>query len=190
MPEAEAGEPLRLTTPLRADQVAALRAGQRVAISGVIYGARDAAHQRLVATLEKGEAPPVELAGQVVYYVGPTPAPPGRAIGAAGPTTAARMDRYTPALLARGLRGMIGKGPRSAEVVVALRKHGAVYFGAIGGAGALLARHITAAQAIAYQDLGPEAIWRLVVNEFPVVVINDCHGGDAYAEGRARWRRT
>jgi fumarate hydratase subunit beta len=178
-----------LTTPLSEAVVMGLRAGQQVLLNGVIYTARDAAHRRMIEALERGEELPFDVRGQVIYYVGPTPAPPGRVIGAAGPTTAGRMDRYAPALLARGLKGMIGKGPRSDEVKAAIQQHRAVYFGGIGGAGALLAQHIIAAELIAYEDLGTEAIRKLEVRDFPLVVINDCHGGDAYEEGRKRWRR-
>jgi len=182
-------ETVRLATPLSEADVVGLRAGQQVLLNGVVYTARDAAHKRMIEALERGEELPFDVRGQVIYYVGPTPAPPGRVIGSAGPTTAGRMDRYAPALLERGLRGMIGKGPRSAEVKAAIQQHKAVYFGGIGGAGALLAQHIVAAELIAYEDLGTEAIRRLEVRGFPVVVINDCHGGDAYAEGRERWRK-
>lgn len=182
-------EPIRLATPLTEPRVLDLRAGQQVLINGVIYTARDAAHKRMVEGLGHGEELPFDVSGQVIYYVGPTAAPPGRIIGAAGPTTVGRMDRYTPALLAQGLKGMIGKGPRSAEVRRALQEYKAVYFGAIGGAGALLAQCITGVELIAYEDLGTEAIRRLEVRDFPALVINDCYGGDAYAEGRERWRR-
>ena len=191
MPEEKSAEsPVRLTTPLSEEAVLALRSGQAVLISGVIYTARDAAHERMVETLEAGGELPFEVSGQVIYYVGPTPAPPGRVIGAAGPTTAGRMDRYTPPLLARGLKGMIGKGARSAEVREALKKHKAVYFGGIGGAGALLSKRIRSAELVAYEDLGTEAIRRLEVEEFPATVVNDCHGGDAYEEAVLRWQRT
>ncbi|HUU54331.1 MAG TPA: Fe-S-containing hydro-lyase [Armatimonadota bacterium] len=182
--------PIGVTTPLSDEDVRALRAGQSVLISGLLYTARDAAHKRMEEALERGEDLPFDLRGQVIYYIGPTPAPPGRIIGAAGPTTAARMDRYAPALLARGLKGMIGKGSRSDEVKEALRKHTAVYFGGLGGAGALLARRIQTVEIIAYEDLGTEAIRRLQVEGFPAVVVNDCYGGDAYAEARARWKKT
>jgi len=127
--------------------------------------------------------------GQIIYYVGPTPAPPGRTIGAAGPTTAGRMDKYTPMLLARGLKGIIGKGPRSAQVKEAIAKYKAVYFGGLGGAGALLSKRITAVELVAYEDLGTEAVRRVEVEDFPAIVINDCYGGDAYAEARARWQK-
>jgi len=171
------------------EDVVALRAGQPVLISGVVYTARDAAHKRMAEALARGGDLPFDIKGQIIYYVGPTPAPPGRVIGAAGPTTAGRMDAYTPALLALGLKGTIGKGPRSPEVREALKKHKAVYFGGIGGAGALLAQHIRKAELIAYEDLGTEAIRVLTVEDFPVMVINDCQGGDAYEDAKSRWRR-
>jgi fumarate hydratase subunit beta len=183
------GTPVRLTTPLTDEDIVKLRAGQQVLISGVVHTARDAAHKRMVEALERGERLPFDVRGQIIYYVGPTPAPPGRVIGAAGPTTASRMDRYAPALLALGLKGMIGKGPRSREVREALTRHKAVYFGGIGGAGALLAQHIRSVELIAYEDLGTEAIRKLEVEDFPAIVINDCYGRDAYEEARARWRK-
>ena len=182
-------EVVRLTTPLSEAEVLGLRAGQQALISGVIYTARDAAHKRMVEALARGEELPFDIRGQVIYYVGPTPAPPGRVMGSAGPTTAGRMDAYAPTLLARGLKGMIGKGPRSAEVKAAIQQYKAVYFGGIGGAGALLAQKIVSAELIAYEDLGTEAIRRLEVVDFPVVVVNDCYGGDAYTEGQQRWRK-
>jgi fumarate hydratase subunit beta len=181
--------PIAVTTPLSDEDVRSLRAGQPVLISGVVYTARDAAHKRMVEALERGEGLPFDVRGQVIYYVGPTPAPPGRVIGAAGPTTAGRMDRYTPALLARGIKGVIGKGSRSDEVKQALKTHVAVYFGGLGGAGALLARSIRTVEIVAYEDLGTEAIRRIEVVDFPAVVVNDCHGGDAYADARARWEK-
>jgi fumarate hydratase subunit beta len=182
-------KPAPITTPLTDEVVLALRAGLPVLISGVLYTARDAAHRRMAETIAKGEELPFDVRGQVIYYVGPTPTPPGRIIGAAGPTTAGRMDRYTPMLLERGLKGMIGKGPRSAEVKEALVRYKAVYFGGMGGAGALLSECITSVELVAYEDLGTEAIRRLEVRDFPVIVVNDCYGGDAYAEARARWAR-
>ena len=185
MPETE----IRLTTPLDDETVRSLRAGQPVLISGVIYTARDAAHQRMREALHRGEALPFDIRGQIIYYVGPTPAAGGRVIGSAGPTTAGRMDAYVPELVSLGLKGMIGKGPRAEAVKAALKEHTAVYFGAIGGAGALLAQRIVSAELIAYEDLGTEAIRRLVVEDFPAVVINDSYGGDAYEEGRLRWRK-
>lgn len=180
---------MRLSTPLDEKMVLGLRAGDRVLISGTIFVARDAAHKRLVEALDRGEPPPFALRGQVIYYMGPSPAPPGRPIGAAGPTTSYRMDPYTPRLLAEGLKGLIGKGERSSEVKEALRKHKAVYFAATGGAAALLAKAVKVAEVIAYEDLGPEALLRLEVEDFPAIVANDAHGGDAYEEGRARYRK-
>lgn len=182
-------EPVQLTTPLRDEEVMALRAGQRVLISGAIYTARDAAHRRMAEALAKGDPLPFDVRGQIIYYAGPTPAPPGRIIGAVGPTTAGRMDAYAPRLVALGLKGMIGKGPRSEPVQAALQQHRAVYLGAIGGAGALLAETVQSVEMIAYDDLDTEAIRRLTVKDFPAIVINDCHGGDAYREGRAKWRK-
>jgi len=182
-------KPIELSTPLSQDNVLALRAGDWVLLSGVVYTARDAAHQRMAEAVERGEELPFEVKGQVIYYVGPTPTPPGRIIGSAGPTTAGRMDRYTPMLLQRGLKGMIGKGPRSDEVKAALQRRQAVYFGAIGGAGALLSKRIVSVEVVAYEDLGTEAIRRLVVEDFPTVVVNDCYGGDAYLEARLKWRK-
>jgi fumarate hydratase subunit beta len=178
-----------LTPPLTDDVIESLRAGDRAAITGVIYTARDAAHRRLVELLDEGKPLPVDLAGQIIYYTGPTPAPPGRPIGSAGPTTASRMDPYAPRLLAVGLKGMIGKGPRGAEVREALRAYRAVYLTATAGAGALLSRYILAAEVVAYPDLGTEAIHRLTVREFPVIVADDCHGGDLYEQGVRRYRR-
>lgn len=183
-------EPIRLHTPLTDADMEALKAGDRVLISGTIYTARDAAHKRLFTALEKGEPLPVELAGQVVYYVGPTPAPAGRPIGSAGPTTAVRMDAYSPALLALGLKAMIGKGRRTPALIESLKEHKAVFFAAVGGLGALLSERIREAEVICYEDLGTEAIRRMVVEDFPVIVINDCHGGDFYRQGVERYRRS
>jgi len=170
-----------LTTPLSAADLAPLRVGDRVLLNGVVYTARDAAHKRLVECIDRGEPLPFDPAGQVIYYVGPTPAPPGRPIGSAGPTTSYRMDRYAPRLIELGLKATIGKGQRSTEVVQAMITHGAVYFVAIGGAAALLARCIRSCQVIAYPELGPEAIHRLEVEAFPVFVGNDARGGDIYS---------
>ncbi len=180
---------IRLTPPLSDADVERLRAGDQVLLSGVVYTARDAAHARLVDLIEKGEPLPFDLSGQIIYFVGPTPAPPGRPIGSAGPTTSYRMDPYSPVLVAHGLKGMIGKGKRSDEVREALRRHKAVYFGAVGGAAALISKRILSAEIVAYEDLGPEAIRRLEVKDFPVVVVNDAHGGDLYEEGRKRYAR-
>jgi fumarate hydratase subunit beta len=186
--EQPAPAPIRLTTPLTPRDVASLRAGDRVLLSGTIYTARDAAHARLVALLEKGAPLPFPLEGQVIYYVGPTPPRPGQPIGSAGPTTSGRMDPYTPALLAAGLRGMIGKGSRSVEVREEMVRRGAVYFAATGGAGALLAQRVKSAEVVAWEDLGPEAVRRLAVEDFPLIVIDDVHGNDLYQEGAARYR--
>ncbi|KMY66791.1 fumarate hydratase [Desulfocarbo indianensis] len=178
-----------LTPPLRSADVAQLKAGDRVLITGTIYTGRDAAHKRIVEALQNGQEPPFPLDGAVIYYVGPSPAPPGRVIGAAGPTTSYRMDAYAPTLIQRGLKAMIGKGKRNDEVKAAMAKHQAVYLGAIGGAGALMARCIKEAEVIAYPDLGPEAVRRLVVENMPLVCVNDVNGGDLYIEGRKAYQR-
>ena len=177
-----------LTTPLSDAVVKTLRAGTAVTISGVVYTARDAAHRRFMELLDRGEALPFDPAGSVIYYVGPTPAPPGRVIGSAGPTTARRMDPFVRRLSALGVKGSIGKGDRSPEVAEALMEHTAVYFAATGGVGALLSRHITGARVIAFEDLGPEAVREFVFTDFPAVVAIDCRGNDIYAEGRKRYR--
>jgi len=171
---------LDIQTPLSDEQIAQCRAGREVRISGVVYAARDQAHKRLCRALEAGDPLPIDLAGQVIYFVGPTPPPPGRAIGAAGPTTAARMDAFSPCLVQAGLKGMIGKGCRGPAVRQALRDYRAVHFAAIGGAGALLSRHITAAEVVAYDDLGTEAIRRLVFEDFPAIVAYDMYGRSVY----------
>jgi fumarate hydratase subunit beta len=163
---------------------AALKCGDACLLTGTLYTMRDATHKRLIEQLKKGDVPPFELEDAVVYYMGPSPARPGQVIGAAGPTTSGRMDSYTPELLARGLRGMIGKGARSAAVVEAMKKAGAVYFGAIGGAGALLASRIKSSEITAYEDLGTEAVYRLEVEDFPVTVIIDTTGESLYETGR------
>jgi len=183
-------EPKRITTPLSDEVVETLRAGDQVLLNGVIYGARDAAHKRIVEAIQKGEALPLDLRGQVIYYVGPTPAKPGQVIGSAGPTTSSRMDPYTPLLLQHGLKGTIGKGYRSKEVIEALQRHKAVYFAATGGAGALIARRIKKSEVIAYEDLGPEALFRFEVEDFPVIVINDAWGNDLYLQGVKQYRRS
>jgi fumarate hydratase subunit beta len=178
----------KIKLPLNEKTVSELRAGDRVLLSGVMYTARDAAHKRMIEALERGETLPFDIKGQTIYYVGPSPALPGRVIGSAGPTTSTRLDEYTPRLLAAGLKGMIGKGPRSAEVRDAMKKYRAVYLAAIGGAGALISRSIVKSEIIAYEPLGPEAVLRLEVKDFPATVINDIHGGDLYEEGRAEYR--
>jgi fumarate hydratase subunit beta len=176
-----------IRTPLTDEVVRGLKAGDRVHITGVLYQARDAAHKRLAALIEQGEPLPFELEGAVVYYMGPSPARPGRVIGSAGPTTSGRMDAYAPLLMQHGLKGMIGKGSRNDAVKDALREHAAVYLAATGGAGALLAAHVVRYDVIAYPELGAEAVARLHVNDFPAVVVNDCHGGDLYETARARY---
>lgn len=177
----------RIETPLTRKKTAGLRAGDTVLLSGTIYTARDAAHKRLCALLERGEALPFPVEDAVIYYAGPTPARPGEPIGACGPTTSYRMDAYAPALLARGLRGMIGKGARGEAVVQAMREAGAVYFAAIGGAGALMASRITQAQVVCYEDLGSEAVRRLTVKDMPLTVVIDAAGDDLYKNGPAAY---
>lgn len=180
---------MEITTPLTGEVVERLRAGDKVTLNGVIYVARDAAHKRLVEALDRGEPLPLELRGQVIYYMGPSPAPPGRPIGAAGPTTSGRMDPYAPRLMEVGLKGMIGKGNRSLPVREAMRKYRAVYLAATGGAAALIAKSIKEAEVIAYDDLGAEALRRLRVENFPAIVVNDIYGGDAYEEGKAKYQK-
>jgi len=179
----------KITTPLADDVVRDLRVGDAVQITGVIYQARDAAHKRLVALIEAGEELPFDLTGAVVYYMGPSPAKPGNVIGSAGPTTSGRMDAYAPLLMQHGLKGMIGKGLRSRQVKDAMLTNTAVYFAATGGAGALLAKCIVGNEVIAYPELGAEAVARLEVEDFPTIVVMDCHGGDLYEEGRAKYAR-
>jgi len=178
-----------MTTPLKPADVDGLRAGDKVSLNGFIYTARDAAHKRLVELVKEGKPLPLPLDGQIIYYVGPSPTPPGKPIGSAGPTTSFRMDPYAPILIERGLRGMIGKGERAAGVVEAMQKYGAVYFAATGGAAALLSKRITKAEIIAYPELGAEAISRLTVENFPVIVAQDCHGGNIYKDGQKRYAR-
>lgn len=174
---------IKLTTPLTDEVVENLRIGQRVSLSGVIYTGRDAAHKRLVELIEQGKDLPFDPRGQVIYYVGPSPAKPGKVIGSAGPTTSYRMDSYAPKLYALGIKATIGKGRRSPEVIKSMKQYKGVYLAAIGGAAALIARSIKSAKVIAYPDLGPEAIHELVVEDFPVIVVNDTLGGDLYDEG-------
>jgi len=181
---------VKLTPPLTDKDVTEMEIGDRVLISGVLYTARDSAHKRLMDMLAAGQELPVDLQGQILYYVGPSPARPGRVIGAAGPTTASRMDSYTPTLLALGLKAMIGKGKRSPEVIAALQQYRAVYLGATGGAGALIAKCVKKAELVAFPELGPEAIHRLEVEDFPAIVVNDCQGRDLYDEGVRRYARS
>jgi len=180
---------IKLTTPLSDKDVEKLKIGDKVLLNGVIYTGRDAAHKRLVEALEKGEKLPFNPQGQVIYYVGPAPARPGKVIGPAGPTTSYRMDPYAPLLMEAGIKGMIGKGSRSDVVKEAMKKYKAVYFAAIGGAAALLSEQIKKAEVIAYEDLGTEAVRRLEVEDFPVIVVNDVKGGDLYEEGVKKYSR-
>jgi fumarate hydratase subunit beta len=173
---------IHITTPLTDEVCSVLKAGDRVSLSGEVYTARDVAHRRLFEAALKGEKLPVKLKGEIIFYAAPTPARPGRAVGSIGPTTSSRMDPYTPELLSRGLKGMIGKGKRSSEVVSAIRKYGAVYFGAPGGVAALLAGCVKSSEVVAYEDLGPEAILRMEVSEMPLVVLIDVSGRDLYEE--------
>ncbi len=170
----------KIETPLDDKTVVDLKAGDTVSITGYMYTGRDAAHKRLVELIDKGEELPIELKDQIIYYVGPAPAKPGYACGSAGPTTSYRMDAYAPALLDRGLRGMIGKGLRSREVIDSMKKNRAVYFAAVGGAGALIARSIKKSEVVAYEDLGAEAIHRYYVEDFPAIVVIDSEGNDLY----------
>jgi len=171
-----------LTTPLTDADIEKLRAGDVVRLSGVIYSGRDAAHKKLMELLDAGKPLPFDLKGAVIYYVGPSPAPAGRPIGSAGPTTSYRMDAFAPRLIALGLKASIGKGKRNDEVKKAMREHKAVYFGATGGAGALLSKCITASKVIAFDELGPEAVREMTVKDFPLLVINDAFGGELYAK--------
>lgn len=180
----------KIALPLSDEVVRGLKAGDNLLLSGVIYVARDAAHKRMVEALDQGKPLPFEIKGATIYYMGPSPARPGRVIGSAGPTTSGRMDAYAPRLMAEGLKAMIGKGLRSSAVKDAMVKYGAVYLGAIGGAGAIISRSIKSAEVIAYDELGAEAVRRLEVEDFPVTVINDSYGGDLYEEGKAKYRRS
>lgn len=178
----------KIQLPLTDKIVAELKAGDNVLLSGVIYVARDTAHKRLVESLNKGQPLPFDIKGQTIYYMGPAPAKPGYAIGSAGPTTSGRMDTFSPRLMEVGLKGMIGKGSRSQAVKDAMKKYKAVYFAAIGGAGALIAKSIKKAEVIAYEELGAEAIRKLEVEDFMVTVINDIYGGDLYEEGKVKYQ--
>jgi len=179
----------RITTPLDDETIAGLKAGDQVLLTGVVYTARDAAHKRLIALINEGKELPIDLQGQVIYYVGPAPAKPGDPIGSAGPTTSMRMDPYAPTLMEHGMKGMIGKGMRSKEVRDAIARHRAVYFAAVGGAAALIAKRIKSAEVVAYEDLGPEAIRRLYVDDLPLFVIDDMYGSDLYEQGVAKYRK-
>jgi fumarate hydratase subunit beta len=179
----------RITTPLTDDMIEKLKAGEKVFLSGYIYTARDSAHKRFIEALNKGENLPVEIKDQVIYYCGPSPAPPGKVIGACGPTTSSRMDAYAPTLISMGLKGMIGKGKRMQSVKDALKQYKSVYFGATGGAGALLSKCVLSSEIIAYDELGPEAVRKLEVKDLPLFVINDIYGNDLYDAGMQKYKR-
>ncbi|KGN00897.1 fumarate hydratase [Clostridium novyi A str. 4570] len=179
---------MRIDLPLNDQVIRSLKAGDKVELYGTIYTARDIAHSRLVDLVKKDMELPIDIKGSVIFYVGPTPAKPGHVIGSAGPTTSYRMDSFTPILLEKGLRGMIGKGPRSKEVKNSIVKNKAIYFAAVGGAGALIAKSIKKSTLIAYEDLGPEAIRKLEVEGFPAIVVNDIYKNDLYQQGRLRYQ--
>lgn len=179
---------VRIETPFTTDDVKRLKAGDTVYMNGTIYAARDAAHKKLIELISNGSGLPFDINNQIIYYVGPCPAKPGQVIGSAGPTTSGRMDAYAPALIELGLTGMIGKGLRNEQVVDSMKKHGAVYFGATGGAGALLAKCISAEEIIAFPELGPEALRKLTVRDFPAIVVIDSTGDDLYKSGREKYR--
>ena len=178
----------KIVLPLTDEMLEDLKAGDTVLLTGIIYVARDTAHKRMIDALDQGNPLPFDVKGQTIYFMGPSPARPGKPIGSAGPTTGGRMDSYSPRLIAEGLKGMIGKGMRSPVVKDTMKQHKAVYFGAIGGAGALASKRIKKSEVIAYEELGTEAVRRLEVKDFPVTVINDIHGGDLYEEGKAKYR--
>ena len=178
----------RITLPLSDETLSDLKAGDNVLLTGVMYVARDAAHKRMIEALDRGEPLPFDVRGQTIYYMGPSPARPAQVIGSAGPTTSGRMDVYSPRLMAEGLKGMIGKGMRSPAVKEAMRKYKAVYFAAIGGAGALISKTIKKSEIVAYEELGAEAVLRIEVKDFPAVVVNDIYARDLYEEGKARYQ--
>lgn len=178
----------KLTTPLTYDQIKDLKAGDQVSITGIIYSARDAAHKNMVDALKENQPLPIDVEGQIIYYAGPTPAKPGKVIGSCGPTTSGRMDAYSPQMMEQGLKGMIGKGPRSKEVIESMKKNGAVYFAAIGGAAALIADTIKKVDIVAYEELGPEAIRCMEVNDYPCIVAVDSKGNDLYEIGVEKYR--
>ncbi len=182
-------ESIRLNPPLKDEDIKKLRSGQKAIITGYIYTARDAAHKKMVELIENNKSLPFDPAGQIIYFVGPTPAKPGQVIGSAGPTTSGRMNKYSPVMLKAGLKGMIGKGEMGTEVTKALQEYKGVYFVATGGAGALIAKKISESEIVAYEELGPEAIRRLKVTDFPVIVAQDSHGGNLFTEGVVKYRR-
>lgn len=179
---------VNIQLPLTKEVAGSLRAGDTVALTGELFTARDAAHKRLIQLLDEGKPLPFDVSGQLIYYVGPAPASPGHAVGSAGPTTSYRMDAYTPRLIEMGLLGMMGKGKRSPEVIAAMKRHGAVYLGAVGGAAALIARSIVKSEVVAFPDLGAEAIHRFTVRDFPALVLIDCMGNNLYEIGPAEYR--
>jgi fumarate hydratase subunit beta len=180
--------PRKIQTPLTNEIVTSLHAGDMILLSGEVHTARDVAHRRLYEALTKGEALPIDLPNAVLFYAAPTPTPPSKVVGSIGPTTSYRMDFFTPKLIENGLRGMIGKGKRSPDVVAALKKYGAVYFGAIGGIAALMSQCVKKMELVAYEDLGPEAIRKLTIVDLPLVVINDPQGNDLYLSEQNKWR--
>jgi fumarate hydratase subunit beta len=180
---------IKITTPLDAKEIVNLKAGDFVNITGNIYAARDAAHKRIFELIKKGQEPPIELKGQIIFYAGPTPAKPGYSCGSVGPTTSYRMDPYTPPLLDRGLKGMIGKGFRSKEVIGSIKKNKAVYFAAVGGTAALIARRVKKSEVIAYEDLGAEAIYKFYVEDFPAIVVVDSAGNNLYETEPPKYRK-
>ena len=180
---------IKLTPPLTDEVIDKLKAGDRVLINGVMYTGRDAAHKKMVELIEKGEKMPFDPKGQIIYFVGPAPAKPGQVMNSAGPTTSGRMNKFSPIVIGAGLKGMVGKGEMGAEVVAAMKQHKAVYMVAVGGAGALIADRITKAEVVAWEELGPEAVRRLEVKDFPAIVAQDCHGGNIYVEGVDKYKR-
>ncbi|UCC80094.1 MAG: Fe-S-containing hydro-lyase [Candidatus Zixiibacteriota bacterium] len=182
-------EAIKLNTPVSDQDIEKLHAGQKAILNGYIYTARDAAHKKMVELLDRGDKLPFDPIGQIIYFVGPTPARPGQVIGSAGPTTSGRMNKYSPTMLKAGLKGMIGKGEMGKEVADALKRHKGAYFVATGGAGALMAQRIKDSEVVAYEELGPEAVRRLKVVDFPVIVAQDCHGGNIFVEGMEKYRR-
>jgi fumarate hydratase subunit beta len=182
-------EAIRIQTPLTDEMVEKLKIGDKVLVSGFIYTGRDAAHKRLVDLVNRGQPLPFDIKGQIIYYVGPTPPKPGKVIGSAGPTSSYRMDPYAPVLMAKGLKGMIGKGSRGKEVIDTMKKYKAVYFAATGGAGALLSKRIKSSVVVAYEDLGPEAIRKIEIEDFPAIVVNDIYGHDLYEEGKKTYKK-
>ncbi|MFC2052534.1 Fe-S-containing hydro-lyase [Chloroflexota bacterium] len=179
---------LNIKSPVDEESIKELKAGDQIFITGVIYVGRDAAHKRMVEALDQGNPLPFDIKGQTIYYMGPAPAKPGQPIGSAGPTTSGRMDAYSPRLIAEGLKVMIGKGMRSQAVKDAIKKYGAIYLAAIGGAGVLISKSIKKSEVIAYEELGAEAVRRLEVENFPATMINDIYGGDLYQEGKAKYK--